>query len=173
MSNISVRQLNPQCNSDIADGRQILHQAYVDAWPEQRFRNNLSTPNYGGLLGGIKDDSGIDALPCGALIYHCDPSWREIVGLGVLKDSGNQGVATGLIRALQGRVRKLPRVKGILMYVSDSCTPGHLCLKKCGFLHIKTEENFRGTGDTLYLFRWMPDQKSECGEAAAESLRMD
>lgn len=160
-----TRPLNLQDDADIQSALAIFHQAFVDAWPEERLREVLGQRSIGAFLAG----SGDTAAAC--LIEHRFRSGRRIVSVGVLQDSMGLGYATSLIHEVQRRVLHSPSQHGVSAYIPADHEPALRCFQKSGFQSLLTVPGYYD-GRSAHLMSWSRDQHCESDSPAAQSLRI-
>ncbi len=160
-----IRPLNPQDDTEIQSALAIFHQAFVDAWSEERLREVLGQRSVCAFLAG----SGDTAAAC--LIEHRFRGGRRIVSVGVLQDSLGLGYATSLIREVQRRVLHSPSQQGVSAYIPSDHEPALRCFQKSGFQSLLTVPGYYD-GRAAQLMSWSRDQPCDSDSPAAQSLRI-
>lgn len=160
-----TRPLNPQDEADIQSALSIFHQAFVDAWSEDRLRQVLAQQSIQAFLAGSSD------TVAACLIEHRFRSGRRIVSVGVLQDSMGLGYGTSLIKETQRRVLRSPSQHGVSAYIPADNEPALRCFQKAGFQALLTVSAYYD-GRPAVLMNWSREAPCDRDSSAAQSLRI-
>lgn len=118
------------------------------AWGEEEFSSFLK--QRGVTAAVVEHDDEIVAY----VLYLLKPNAIEIDRLVVADRMRRQGVATGIVQWLQGKVEKQTRRHCVTAIVRDDNYPMHELLKHCGIKCVESVHDRHERGDWHYKFAW-------------------